>query len=161
MTRVEYQRDISKQLNEIEGRDGYCFHVMTHQGVEEKFVTAVKDAVAILAKYTSDDATDIKNAETARMKFAKIAAMCMIAMDTADLKKNMALNRTCNHDENAKNDSGVYKNFLCKDKYEERIDCMKKDIERYLLQPALRDTIENHKSHWIPDSKGGESNCRR
>ena len=37
----------------------------------------------------------------------------------------------------------------------------RRDIERYINQPAIREAIENHKSNWVPDSKGGEPNCRR
>lgn len=37
----------------------------------------------------------------------------------------------------------------------------RRDIERFINQPAIRDAIENHKSKWIPGSKGGEPNCRR
>ena len=40
-------------------------------------------------------------------------------------------------------------------------DAMKQDIERYLMSPGFRDALENHKSNWIPNSKGGEPNCRR
>lgn len=56
-----------------------------------------------------------------------------------------------------------YKNFLLRDKYVsmELFESMKKDIERYLMCPGLREAIENHKSNWIPNSKGGEPNCRR
>lgn len=53
-----------------------------------------------------------------------------------------------------------YKNFLLRDKYVsmELFESMKKDIENYLLRPGLLDAIENHKSNWIPNSKGGEPN---
>lgn len=34
-------------------------------------------------------------------------------------------------------------------------------LDEFINQPAIRDAIENHKSNWIPDSKGGEPNCRR
>ena len=40
-------------------------------------------------------------------------------------------------------------------------------IEREEIDPRIRrskellELIENHKSHWIPGSKGGEPNCRR
>ena len=43
----------------------------------------------------------------------------------------------------------------------EIFEAMKRDIERFISQPAVRDAIENHKSNWIADSKGGEPNCRR
>lgn len=36
----------------------------------------------------------------------------------------------------------------------------RRDIERYINQPAIREAIENHKSNWVPDSKGGEPNHR-
>ena len=29
------------------------------------------------------------------------------------------------------------------------------------MHPAIREAIANHKSNWIPGSKGGEPNCRR
>ena len=34
-------------------------------------------------------------------------------------------------------------------------------LDKFINQPAIREAIENHKSNWIPDSKGGEPNCRR
>lgn len=43
----------------------------------------------------------------------------------------------------------------------ELVEAMKRDIERFILQPSVRETIENHKSNWIADSKGGEPNFRR
>ena len=43
----------------------------------------------------------------------------------------------------------------------EIFEAMKRDVERFISQPAVRETIENHKSNWIADSKGGEPNCRR
>lgn len=43
----------------------------------------------------------------------------------------------------------------------ELVEAMKRDIERFISQPAIREAIENHKSSWIPNSKGGEPNCRR
>lgn len=58
--------------------------------------------------------------------------------------------------------SGEYKNFLLRDKYVsmELFESMKKDIERHLMRPGLREAIEKHKSNWIPNSKGGEPNHR-
>ena len=43
----------------------------------------------------------------------------------------------------------------------ELFNSAKRDIERFINRPAIREAIENHKSTWIPDSKGGEPNCRR
>lgn len=43
----------------------------------------------------------------------------------------------------------------------ELFNSARRDIERYINQTAIREAIENHKSNWIPDSKGGEPNCRR
>ena len=43
----------------------------------------------------------------------------------------------------------------------ELFNSARRDIERYINRPAIREAIENHKSNWIPDSKGGEPNCRR
>lgn len=40
----------------------------------------------------------------------------------------------------------------------ELFNSARRDIERYINQPAIREAIENHKSRWIPDSKGGEPN---
>ena len=40
----------------------------------------------------------------------------------------------------------------------ELFNSARRDIERYINQPAIREAIENHKSNWIPDSKGGEPN---
>lgn len=31
-------------------------------------------------------------------------------------------------------------------------------LDEFINQPAIREAIENHKSNWIPDSKGGEPN---
>ena len=52
---------------------------------------------------------------------------------------------------------------LIQEKYTslELFNSARRDIERYINQPAIREAIENHKSNWIPDSKGGEPNCRR
>lgn len=148
MTRLEYQREITKQLNEIEGRDGYCFHVMTHQGVEEKFVEAVKDAVDSLADYSADDRTDHLNAENAMIKFAKVAAMCMIAMDLANLRKQMVLTRLSDE----KKPNNVYKKLVS-------VDFGFGTENRFIRM--LEEMEQTHKSHWMPNSKGGEPNCRR
>lgn len=43
----------------------------------------------------------------------------------------------------------------------ELVEAMKQDIERFISRPAVREAIENHKSNWIPDSKGGEPNCKK
>lgn len=40
----------------------------------------------------------------------------------------------------------------------ELFNSARRDIERYINQPAIREAIENHKSNWVPDSKGGEPN---
>lgn len=40
----------------------------------------------------------------------------------------------------------------------ELFEAMKRDIERFISQPAVREAMENHKSNWIADSKGGEPN---
>ena len=51
---------------------------------------------------------------------------------------------------------------MLKDNYAsmELFESMKNDIERYLMCPGLHEAIENHKSNWIPNSKGGEPNHR-
>ena len=43
----------------------------------------------------------------------------------------------------------------------ELFNSARRDIERYINQPAIREAIENHKSNWIPDSKGGEPNYKK
>lgn len=43
----------------------------------------------------------------------------------------------------------------------ELFNSARRDIERYINQPAIREAIENNKSNWIPDSKGGEPNCKK
>lgn len=43
----------------------------------------------------------------------------------------------------------------------ELFNSARRDIERYINQTAIREAIEDHKSNWIADSKGGEPNCRR
>lgn len=42
----------------------------------------------------------------------------------------------------------------------ELFNSARRDIERYINQTAIREAIENHKSNWVPDSKGGEPNHR-
>ena len=42
----------------------------------------------------------------------------------------------------------------------ELFNSARRDIERYINQTAIREAIENHKSNWIPNSKGGEPNHR-
>ena len=42
----------------------------------------------------------------------------------------------------------------------ELLEAMKRDIERFISQPAVKEAIENHKSNWIADTKGGEPNHR-
>jgi len=72
----------------------------------------------------------------------------------------------------ADNRDGDYTNFvmpsksghdsLIQERYTtlELFNSVRRDIERYINQPAIREAIENHKSKWIPDSKGGEPNHR-
>lgn len=52
---------------------------------------------------------------------------------------------------------------LIQEKYTplELFNSARRDIERYINQPAIREAIENHKSNWMPDSKGGEPNHRK
>ena len=52
---------------------------------------------------------------------------------------------------------------LTQDRYTtlELFNSARRDVERFINQPAIRESIENHKSNWVPDSKGGEPNCRR
>lgn len=34
-------------------------------------------------------------------------------------------------------------------------------LDEFINQPAIREAIENHKSNWTPDSKGGEPNYKK
>lgn len=56
--------------------------------------------------------------------------------------------------------SGNGHDALIKEKYTslELFNSARRDIERYINKPAIREAIENHKSNWIPESKGGEPN---
>lgn len=38
---------------------------------------------------------------------------------------------------------------------------MRRDIERQFNRREFLDLIQDHKSNWIPGSKGGEPNCRK
>ena len=59
--------------------------------------------------------------------------------------------------------SGNGHDALIQEKYTslELFNSARRDIERYINQPAIREAIENHKSNWIPESKGGEPNCKK
>lgn len=58
--------------------------------------------------------------------------------------------------------SGNSHSSLIQERYTtlELFNSARRDIERYINRPAIREAIENHKSNWIPDSKGGEPNHR-
>jgi hypothetical protein len=43
----------------------------------------------------------------------------------------------------------------------EETEAMRKDIERQFNRKEFLDLIQDHKSNWIPGSKGGEPNCRK
>ena len=43
----------------------------------------------------------------------------------------------------------------------ELFNSARRDVERFIKQPAIREALENHKSNWVPNSKGVEPNCRR
>ena len=83
MTRINYEREIISQLNEIEGDREFWFHSMTVQAVEDTIINAVKDSAGHLLENEYEEIIRAKNG------FAKVAAMCMIAMDVADLKKQV------------------------------------------------------------------------
>lgn len=59
--------------------------------------------------------------------------------------------------------SGNGHDALIKERYTtlELFNSARRDIELYINQPAIREAIENHKSNWMPDSKGGEPNHRK
>lgn len=83
------------------------------------------------------------------------AAWCMECDEVADAKDRDYTNFV--------ELSGNGHDALIQEKYTslELFNSARRDIERYLNQPAIREAIENHKSNWIPQSKGGEPNCRR
>lgn len=43
----------------------------------------------------------------------------------------------------------------------EETEAMRKDIERQFNRKEFLDLIQDHKSNWIPGSKGGEPNCHK
>lgn len=82
MNRQNYINDIMSQLNEIEGDNGYWFHLMPKDEILEIFENNIHDAVGSLV-YSSPTFL-----ESAHKTFARIAAMCMIGMEVADIKKD-------------------------------------------------------------------------
>ena len=78
MTRVEYQREISRQLNKIEGCKEYWFHVMSKDDIYDKMRMTLCEGCF--------DLFETKGLEFAKSEFAKLAAMCMIAMDVVDME---------------------------------------------------------------------------
>ena len=82
MNRQNYINDILAQLNEIEGDKGYWFHLMPKDEILEIFENNIHDAVGSLV-YSSPTFL-----ESAHKTFARIAAMCMIGMEVADIKKD-------------------------------------------------------------------------
>lgn len=42
-----------------------------------------------------------------------------------------------------------------------RLESVESNLHGLFREKAFLEMIENHKSNWIPDSKGGETNCRR
>lgn len=77
-----FVNDIMSQLNEIEGDNGYWFHLMAKDEILEIFENNIYDAVGSLV-YSPPTFL-----ESAHNTFARIAAMCMIAMEVADIKKD-------------------------------------------------------------------------
>lgn len=43
----------------------------------------------------------------------------------------------------------------------EETEAMRRDIERQFNRKEFLDLLQDHKSSWIPDSRGGEPNCRK
>lgn len=82
MNRQNYINDILAQLNEIEGDREYWFHLMPKDEILEIFENNIHDAVGSLV-YSSPTFL-----ESAHKTFARIAAMCMIGMEVADIKKD-------------------------------------------------------------------------
>ena len=80
MTRNNYVNEILQKLNEIEGDNDYWFHLMSQDDIFDKMRSALFSGCF--------DLFDTKGLEFAKSEFAKLAAMCMIAMDFADLKLN-------------------------------------------------------------------------
>lgn len=82
MNSQNYINDIMSKLNEIEGDRDYWFHLMPKDEILEIFGNNIHDAVDSLV-YSSP--TFLESAHTT---FARIAAMCMIGMELADIKKD-------------------------------------------------------------------------
>lgn len=80
--------DIIKQLNGIEGGREYWFHTMTAEQVHQRIKLELVKASSQLAQEDS-----VESLELAKIGFAKVSAMCMIAMDYADLKKALILEK--------------------------------------------------------------------
>lgn len=69
MTRQNYINEIMRQLNGIDGREEYWFHRMDNSKVASKIISVLCNAI-----YEGD-----------KSGLAKVAAMCMIAMERADI----------------------------------------------------------------------------
>ncbi len=82
MTRQNYINDIIKELNEIEGKKDYWFHKMSEEQIYDKMKIKLWSGCRCLFD-------DIGILITAKDDFAKLAAMCMIAMEAVDLKLNI------------------------------------------------------------------------
>lgn len=80
MTRQNYINDINNELNEIEGKKDYWFHNMSEEQIYDKMKIKLWSGCRCLF--------DNIGILTAKDDFAKLAAMCMIAMELADMKIN-------------------------------------------------------------------------
>lgn len=81
MTRQNYINDINNELNEIEGKKDYWFHKMSEEQIYDKMKIKLWSGCRCLF----DDIGIL----TAKDDFARLAAMCMIAMEAVDLKLNI------------------------------------------------------------------------
>lgn len=72
--------EIIKNLNQMEGKPEYWFHRQTFLEVHDRLVKDVQTACFHLF--------NDGHLSEARQEFLKIAAMCLIAADTADIKNN-------------------------------------------------------------------------
>ena len=42
----------------------------------------------------------------------------------------------------------------------EKFHALEETLAKFMKQPAIKEAIENHKSNWVANSKGGEPNHR-
>ena len=80
MTRQNYIHDIMRKLNDIEGLKDYSFQFKTADYIAGQLCDTAKIGVEQVNSWKS---ADIKKGKAA---MARLAAMCMIVMDVADMK---------------------------------------------------------------------------